>query len=251
MPIHDWTRVDAGMCHDFHVGWVAELRRVLNQRLLPPDHYAEVEPQRPARAGLVLELGDDADGRPRSNAPVDGDPWPEPPERPRLAVELDASDAYVYALKRRSVAVRCVDGDRLVALIELASPGNKDRAASVEAFVGKAIAALSARVHLAVLDLFPPRRSDGPGGLVGAVAAEAGIGFELPAGKPLCVGAFEADPPAHLSAEPLGVGDAPPDLPLFYAPGRFVLLPLAATYDAAYAATPRRWRDVVEGRAGA
>ena len=23
MPVHDWTRVDAGLFHDFHQGWTA------------------------------------------------------------------------------------------------------------------------------------------------------------------------------------------------------------------------------------
>jgi hypothetical protein len=26
MPIHDWTRVDAGIFHDFHLAWIAEIR---------------------------------------------------------------------------------------------------------------------------------------------------------------------------------------------------------------------------------
>jgi hypothetical protein len=30
MPVHDWTRVDAGIFHDFHNAWITELRNVLN-----------------------------------------------------------------------------------------------------------------------------------------------------------------------------------------------------------------------------
>jgi hypothetical protein len=40
MPIHDWTRVDAGIFHHFHLEWIGEISRVLNRGLLPPDHYA-------------------------------------------------------------------------------------------------------------------------------------------------------------------------------------------------------------------
>ena len=29
MPIHDWTRVDAGLFHAFHHGWIEELARAL------------------------------------------------------------------------------------------------------------------------------------------------------------------------------------------------------------------------------
>jgi hypothetical protein len=40
MPIHDWTRVDAGLFHDFHQDWTIELRRSLNAGRLPPDYVA-------------------------------------------------------------------------------------------------------------------------------------------------------------------------------------------------------------------
>ena len=40
MPIHDWTRVDAGIFHAFHVQWIAEIARALNGGLLPPSYYA-------------------------------------------------------------------------------------------------------------------------------------------------------------------------------------------------------------------
>ena len=43
MPIHDWTRVDTGIFHDFHHAWIEELKRGLNRGLLPPDHYALAE----------------------------------------------------------------------------------------------------------------------------------------------------------------------------------------------------------------
>jgi hypothetical protein len=35
MPIHDWTRVDAGIFHHFHQRWIGVITDVLNQRLLP------------------------------------------------------------------------------------------------------------------------------------------------------------------------------------------------------------------------
>ena len=40
MPIHDRTRVDAGIFHAFHSGWVEELSRALNRGLLPATYYA-------------------------------------------------------------------------------------------------------------------------------------------------------------------------------------------------------------------
>ncbi len=43
MPIHDWTRVDAGIFHHFHLEWIGDLSRVLNRGLLPPNYYALAE----------------------------------------------------------------------------------------------------------------------------------------------------------------------------------------------------------------
>jgi len=36
MPIHDWTRVDTGLFHDFHQGWIRALCDALNAGGLPP-----------------------------------------------------------------------------------------------------------------------------------------------------------------------------------------------------------------------
>jgi hypothetical protein len=35
MPIHDWTRVDAGLFHDFHQRWLAYLEPVAVGDVLP------------------------------------------------------------------------------------------------------------------------------------------------------------------------------------------------------------------------
>ena len=43
MPIHDWSRVDAGIFHDFHHAWIEQIKRLLNSGVLPPDRYAMAE----------------------------------------------------------------------------------------------------------------------------------------------------------------------------------------------------------------
>jgi len=43
MPVHDWTRVDAGLFHDFHQGWAVTLCNALNGGGLPPEYFALVE----------------------------------------------------------------------------------------------------------------------------------------------------------------------------------------------------------------
>ena len=59
MPVHDWTRVDAGIFHDFHTVWTGELRNALNGGLLPDGYYALADrhcpdgriPDEPVRRG--------------------------------------------------------------------------------------------------------------------------------------------------------------------------------------------------------
>ena len=43
MLVHAWRRVEAGIFHDFHMAWAAELRRSLNEGLLPQGYYVLVE----------------------------------------------------------------------------------------------------------------------------------------------------------------------------------------------------------------
>ena len=43
MPIHDWSRVDAGIFHHFHHAWIEEIARALNRGVLPGEYYAMAE----------------------------------------------------------------------------------------------------------------------------------------------------------------------------------------------------------------
>ena len=43
MPLHDWSRVESGIFHDFHTSWIAEIRNALNSGLLPNEYYALAE----------------------------------------------------------------------------------------------------------------------------------------------------------------------------------------------------------------
>ena len=46
--------------------------------------------------------------------------------------------------------------------------------------------------------------------------------------------------------EPVAVGDALPELPLFLTPEFYVQLPLNKTYCGAWTKIPRTWREVLE-----
>ena len=71
----------------------------------------------------------------------------------RLAGETDLE---FYRRKQNVVAVRHVSGDRLVAIVEIVSPGNKSSQAVFRKFVDKAVDLLSQDIHLLILDLIPP-----------------------------------------------------------------------------------------------
>src|SRR5262245_40656896 len=43
MPLHDWSRVPAGLFHHFHQDWSIELARTLNRDRLPEGVVALVE----------------------------------------------------------------------------------------------------------------------------------------------------------------------------------------------------------------
>src|SRR6266849_3910349 len=78
MPIHDWTRVDAGIFHAFHHSWIEEIARALNRGVLPADYYALPEQHAAGFGPDVLTLqgssqDDDArDSGTNGAAPTEG-----------------------------------------------------------------------------------------------------------------------------------------------------------------------------------
>jgi hypothetical protein len=85
MPIHDWTRVDDGVFHDFHHEWISQVKHALNRGVLPRDYYAMAD--QVAGPGIPDVLG-----------------LKRQPSR---------------------VAVRHVTDDRVVALVGIVSTGSK------------------------------------------------------------------------------------------------------------------------------
>jgi hypothetical protein len=69
--------------------------------------------------------------------------------------------------------------------------------------------------------------------------------------QPLCLASYEATDLPEAWIEPLAIGDALPDMPLFYERGLYVNVSLEATYAQAWRVVPGFWKDVVEGRATA
>jgi hypothetical protein len=246
MPIHDWTRVTAGTFHDFHLAWIAELRNALNGGLLPPPYYAQAE-QIAGPLGpdvLALEAADPShlpNGFPSAGG--GGLAVAVSPPRPRLAGEAEMDD---YLVKRRTLVIRHASGDRIVALVEIVSPGNKSSRHALRSFVEKSVEALYHGYHLLVIDLFPPGPRD-PHGLHAAIWGEISDNpFVPPAGEPLTLAAYSAGQVKRAYVEPTAVGRELIEMPLFLEPDVYVNVPLEATYSAAYRGVPQRWRQVLE-----
>ena len=150
-----------------------------------------------------------------------------------------------YRRKQTPVVVRHVSGDRVVAMIEVVSPGNKAARHAIRSFVEKAAELLDRRIQLLILDLLPPGPRD-PQGIHAAIWEEiTGQLYEPLAGRPLTLAAYESGLSVRAYARHLAVGDELPEMPLYLEPEAWVPVPLAATYDAAFAGLPRRWQRVL------
>jgi hypothetical protein len=248
MPIHDWTRVPAGIFHDFHHEWIATIKHALNAGVLPPGYYALAEQVAAGLGPDVLTLESVSRVPPRAGNGEAADEQGSEAGGVALAiappkVRFTAScETEQYARKRSRIAVRHASDDRVVAVLEILSPGNKSSRHALRSFVEKAIEFLDAGVHLLVLDLFPPGRFD-PQGIHGAIWSEMDSDdFRLPSGQPLTLVAYSAGDVKQAFIEPVTPRDPLPDMPLFLEPRRYVPVPLEECYQTAFAAVPQRWQ---------
>jgi hypothetical protein len=242
MPVHDWTRVPAGIFHDFHHGWIEENKRALNQRLKGSDYYALAEQVAAGWGPDVLTLQGPPGGAqnavvdPASSAGSSAIALATSP--PKLRYRITDEKKW-YAAKKKAVTIRHVSEHKLVAVLEIMSPGNKASRGDLDDFVRKAHQLLSAGINFAVIDLFPPTRRD-PEGIHRVLWGDDDV-FQFDAAKPFTCASYRAGPTEAL-VEPVGVGDVLPDLPIFLLGDENVSVPLEAAYRAAFAAVPDFWR---------
>jgi uncharacterized protein DUF4058 len=245
MPVHDWTRVNAGTFHDFHCTWTPEIKNRLNEGILPPAYYAQVEQVAGEMTADILTLRTEP-----SFGMLDLDDGGDPatavavvPPKVHFTAELEIDS---YAARARRVVIRHSSDDRIVALIEVLSPGNKSSRAAFQTFVNKAVDALRQGCHLLLIDLLPPGPRD-PQGIHGALWTELGDdSYVAPPDKPLTLAAYSSGPRKMAYIEPLTVGDPLTPMPLFLTASTYVPVPLEETYEAAYRGVPRRWRVILD-----
>ncbi|MGL4551209.1 MAG: DUF4058 family protein [Gemmataceae bacterium] len=242
MNAHDWTRVEDGMFHHFNTAWSIYLSDALNDGGLPEGFYVAAEQHAGRKVTDVLTLH-------RSEPPA-GPPATLPRHPGLLSVaerepRVNQTKTLVPSVRgsRRSLSVRHVSGNRIVALIEIVPPGNKSSKQGVRDFVRKVREALRAGVHVTVIDLFPPGRND-RSGLDGAVEEALTGASEALTERALTFAAYKATRPPVAYVDHPEVGEAIPDCPLFLTADQYVHLPLRATYAVAVRRFP--WRDLIE-----
>jgi hypothetical protein len=235
MPIHDWTRAEAGDFHHFHQTWIPLLAAALNSGGLPPGFMALAEQVTGRPIPDVVTL--------QSRSPMGGvavAPAPAPSAR-----VIQKFDRINYAKRADRVVIRHGRG-RVVAIIEIVPPGNKESRHAIRSFVEKAADILNQGVHLVVVDLFPPSPRD-PQGIHKAISDEFGDEpFDFLPDKPLTVVSYIGGDLPTAYVESVGVGNRLPAIPLFLTEYDYVPCPLDATYDEAWRVYPAMLKEVVE-----
>ncbi len=271
MPMHDWTRVKAGTYHNFHYRWVAAIMDRLNAGLLPSGFFAMAEQiiGRPETDVVTLQRG----ARPKLPAAANGGVAIAPvftagvpmftagvpmftagvpvftagvPVRPKTRFVLPIPpDQERYARKANRIVIHHELGE-VVAVIEIVSPGNKDRKHSLQTFAWKAVDLLQQQVNLLIIDPFPPGPHD-PSGIHAAIWSElTDQPFELPKDKPLTLAAYQVAPMKTAYVETIAVGDHLPVMPLFLYDEYGIDVPLDETYQTTWNVLPIEIRQLLE-----
>jgi hypothetical protein len=237
MPIHDWTRVPAGLFHHFHQDWSIEIARTLNRGKLPKGVSALVEQRAGPKEADVLSVQRRPIVRPEANGGVATMRTPRARIVRRTSKESYANRANRIALKHHL--------GRILAVIEIVSPGNKDGNAAFRDFVEKTVDYLRLGIHVLIIDLFPPTARD-PFGIHKAIWDEFDDEpFAFPEGKSRILVSYEAGGEKVAYIEPVAVGDALPEMPLFLSEDFLVDVPLEPTYQATWDVSPEDFREAV------
>jgi hypothetical protein len=129
VPIHDWTKVEAGIFHHFLHEWLFTIKAALNQNLLSSGHYALAE-----------------------HVPI-GNPSNTPSDRVLRAAQ---ARGIVPPARKNRIAVKNAEDDGTVQVIDIVSPGDKDGRRAWRAFLERNAGLLADGVHVLVVDLHPP-----------------------------------------------------------------------------------------------
>ena len=245
MPAHDWTRVSDGTFHDFHYSWVLEIKRALKRGLLPKGYYVMAE-QIGGDLGtpdvLTLQTAGqktEPEGSLAGTATLTESP---PIVHARTTIARDS-----YARMQRTVVIRHTSDDRIVAMIEVVSAGNKSSRHAMRSFLDKAVAVLDAGVHLLLVDVHPPGPRDPHGihrALLNEISAED---YALDMARPLTAAAYIGGAVVEAFVEHFAVGEPIPQMPLFLTRENYLRVPLEGTYMPAWEDVPPQYQETLLG----
>lgn len=152
-----------------------------------------------------------------------------------------------YTRMQRAVVIRHASDDRIIAMIEVLSAGNKSSPHAVRALLDKVVAALDNGNHLLLVDVHPPGPRD-PWGIHGAILNEFGAeDYMLDAKRRLTAVAYSAGPSINAFAMHFVVREPLPEMPLFLTAEHYVRVPLGAAYLAAWEDVPPQYQTVRRG----
>jgi len=237
MPIHDWTRVDTGCFHDFHTMWLVAIRIAL-KRILPAGYSVMTEQRTPDFEVDVITLKTPSPSNADSNGNgTYSNGWTEggislasaPPKVQFTRTLASPRSDHTH----RWITIRHVSGRRVVAIIEIVSPGNKSSEDKLRSFTAKVSDFLTMGVHALIVDLLPPTSRD-PEGIHRAIWGEYAGDFSLPSDANRTLVSYLAGKDERAFIEPIAVGQTLPDMPLFLTAERYIHIPLESTYMTAF-----------------
>ncbi len=241
MPMHDWTRANAGAYHDFHQDWAIEIKRHLNAGRLPAGYFAMTDQHVAGPIPDVITLQGIAEEPDKSGSVA----LKTSPPKTRYLAKMN--NALEYA--KRANQIRIFNKfNRVVAIVELVSPGNKISEQNTKEFVAKLREFVNRSVNILVIDPFPPKKHD-LGGLHRLLCSELGEdnAEPLPPEQPLLAMAVDAAGECSVYAEPFAVGQPIPQMPLFLAPGQYVDAPIEEAYRVSWDVLPNILKNELLG----
>jgi hypothetical protein len=141
MPLHDWT--DRPGWEGLHIFWMTEIARALRASL-PPGYRAVIGASPLVAIGAVSVKPD--------VAVTNGAPTQPPTASPPSAIPAPDLEVAVATLEE-DTSVQVERDGRLVAVVELVSPRNKDRPAARDQYAARYLSYLGAGVHTLLVDV--------------------------------------------------------------------------------------------------
>ena len=127
MPLHNWSNVESRIFHAFHTAWITEIQNALNTGLLPSTYYALAEQHAGDYVADVLTLHSPPtrEELTRLNAEEPASGGTAVAEAPPM-ISVHEKVEMEIAEMQRYLSIRHLSSHRVVAILEIVSPGNKN-----------------------------------------------------------------------------------------------------------------------------